>query len=78
MFLGIILLAEGAAAQSPIKVGVLADMSGLYGDIGGKGSVAAATMAIEDFGGTVLGRPVQVVTADAENKPDNAVAIVRR
>lgn len=67
-----------AGVQAPIKIGVLADLNGLYGDIGGAGSVEAARMAVEDFGPTLLGRPLQIVTGDAHNKPDNAVSIVRR
>jgi branched-chain amino acid transport system substrate-binding protein len=62
--------ATGAAAQGgPVKIGVLNDMSSLYADIGGKGSVEAAKMAAEDAG-PVLGQPVQVVSADHQNKPD--------
>jgi branched-chain amino acid transport system substrate-binding protein len=62
--------ATGAAAQGgPVKIGVLNDMSSLYADIGGKGSVEAAKMAAEDAG-AVLGQPVQVVSADHQNKPD--------
>jgi branched-chain amino acid transport system substrate-binding protein len=60
-----------AAAQSggPVKIGVLNDMSGLYSDIGGKGSVEAAKMAAEDAG-PVLGKPVEVISGDHQNKPD--------
>jgi branched-chain amino acid transport system substrate-binding protein len=62
--------ATGAAAQGgPVKIGVLNDMSSLYADIGGKGSVEAAKMAAEDAG-PVLGQPVQVIFADHQNKPD--------
>jgi branched-chain amino acid transport system substrate-binding protein len=62
--------ATGAAAQGgPVKIGVLNDMSSLYADIGGKGSVEAAKMAAEDAG-PVLGKPVEVVFADHQNKPD--------
>jgi branched-chain amino acid transport system substrate-binding protein len=62
--------ATGAAAQGgPVKIGVLNDMSSLYADIGGKGSLEAAKMAAEDAG-PVLGQPVQVVSADHQNKPD--------
>ncbi|HKW55488.1 MAG TPA: ABC transporter substrate-binding protein [Stellaceae bacterium] len=73
------LSAGGAAAQSggPVKIGVLNDMSGLYADIGGKGSVAAAQMAAEDAG-NVLGQPVQVVSADHQNKPDIGANIARQ
>ena len=46
------------------------DMSGLYADIGGPGSVEAARMAIQDFGGKVLGKPIELVFADHQNKPD--------
>ena len=77
------LLAAGAvhsaAAQEEggVKIGVLADMSGVYADIGGQGSVVAVKMAIEDFGGSVLGKPVEVVSADGQNKPDVATNIAR-
>jgi branched-chain amino acid transport system substrate-binding protein len=65
-----------AAAQ--VKVGILNDQSGVYADYGGKWSVEAARMAVEDFGGTVLGQKIDVVTADHQNKPDLATAIARR
>jgi branched-chain amino acid transport system substrate-binding protein len=61
-----------------IKIGVLSDMSSLYADIGGAGSVAAAQMAVTDMGGSVNGVPVRIVSADHLNKPDTGVAIVRR
>ena len=53
-----------------VKIGVLTDMSGLYSDLGGQGSVVAAQMAAEDFGGTVLGKKIEVVGADHQNKAD--------
>jgi branched-chain amino acid transport system substrate-binding protein len=73
------LSAGGAAAQStgPVKIGVLNDMSSLYADIGGKGSVEAAKMAAEDAG-PVLGQPVQVIFADHQNKPDVGTSIARQ
>jgi branched-chain amino acid transport system substrate-binding protein len=73
------LSAGGAAAQSggPVKIGVLNDMSGLYADIGGKGSVEAAKMAAEDAG-NVLGQPVQVISGDHQNKPDIGANIARQ
>ena len=73
------LSAGGAAAQSggPVKIGVLNDMSGLYADIGGKGSVEAAKMAAEDAG-KVLGQPVQVISGDHQNKPDIGANIARQ
>jgi branched-chain amino acid transport system substrate-binding protein len=74
--IGTMLLAQPAAAQ--VKIGVLNDQSGVYADYGGKFSVEAARMAIEDFGGEVLGQKIELVTADHQNKPDLAVAIARR
>jgi branched-chain amino acid transport system substrate-binding protein len=68
--------AQGATAQ--VKIGVLNDQSGLYADYGGKYSVEAARMAIEDFGNEVLGQKIELVTADHQNKPDLGVAIARR
>jgi branched-chain amino acid transport system substrate-binding protein len=53
-----------------VKVAVLTDMSGLYADLGGPGSVAAAQLAIDEFGGKVLGKPIQLVYADHQNKAD--------
>ncbi len=66
-----------AAAQG-VKIGILNDQSGVYADYGGKGSIEAAKMAIEDFGGEVLGHKIEMVTADHQNKPDLAVSIARR
>ena len=60
-----------------VKIGVLTDMSSLYADATGKGSVAAVQMAVEDYGGKVKGKPVEVVTADHQNKPDVGVFFVR-
>jgi branched-chain amino acid transport system substrate-binding protein len=75
-----LLLAAAAQAQTngPIKIGVLADMSSLYADLGGPGSVVAAQMAVDDFGGTVFGRKVEVVSADHQNKPDIGASIARQ
>ena len=67
-----------ASAQAPLKLGLLLDMSGPYADIGGQGSVTAARMAVEDFGGTVLGRPIEVVFADHQNKADLAGSLARQ
>ncbi len=57
---------------------MLTDLSGPYADSGGRGSVAAAEMAAKDFGGSVRGKPVEIVSADHQNKPDVASAIARR
>ncbi|MDB5616024.1 ABC transporter substrate-binding protein [Tardiphaga sp.] len=72
------LLVQPATAQIAVKVGVLADMSGLYADIGGSGAVDAVRLAIEDFKPADQGMTVDVVSADAQNKPDIAVAISRK
>ena len=67
------LLAGTANAQlsgDVVRLGILNDQSGLYADIGGQGSVTAARMAVEDFGGTVLGKPIEIIFADHQNKPD--------
>jgi branched-chain amino acid transport system substrate-binding protein len=72
---------EPAAAQSSadtLKIGVLNDMSGPYAEITGQQSVTAVQMAIEDFGGTVLGRKIEVLVADHQNKPDVGASIARR
>ena len=53
-----------------VKIGVLTDMSSIYADIGGPGSVEAARMAIADFGGSVNGKKIELVSADHHNKPD--------
>lgn len=62
----------GAWAQAPVKIGVLTDMSSLFADIGGQGSAVALRMAVEDFGGKVLGMPIEVLQADHQNKADIA------
>jgi branched-chain amino acid transport system substrate-binding protein len=72
-----LLLAAPASAQG-VKIGILNDQSGVYADYGGKYSVEAARVAIEDFGGEVLGHRVELVIADHQNKPDLAVSIARR
>jgi branched-chain amino acid transport system substrate-binding protein len=61
-----------------VKIGVLNDQSGLYADFGGRGSVIAAQMAAEDFGGKVLGKPIQILSADHQNKPDVGSNIARQ
>lgn len=72
-------LAMGAHAASAadlsggsVKVGLLTDMSGTYSDLAGAGTIVAAKMAIEDFGGTLGGKPIELVTADHQNKADIA------
>lgn len=72
------LLLMSAASAQAVKIGVLNDQSGVYADYGGKYSVEAAKMAIEDFGGSVLGQKIELVTADHQNKPDVGVALARQ
>jgi len=74
------LLAFGASTSAEIsgdvvKIGVLNDMSSLYADISGPGSAEAARMAIADFGGTVNGKKIELISADHQNKPDIGSAI---
>jgi branched-chain amino acid transport system substrate-binding protein len=66
------------AGERSIKIGVLGDESGPYSDLGGPGSVLAAQMAADDYGGRVLGKPIEIVSADMQNKPDIASSIARR
>jgi branched-chain amino acid transport system substrate-binding protein len=61
-----------------IKIGVLNDQSGLYADLAGQGSVTAAKMAVEDFGGKVGDVPIEVIFADHQNKPDVGSSIARQ
>jgi branched-chain amino acid transport system substrate-binding protein len=67
-----------AENQPPLRLGVLSDMSSLYADNAGNGSVVAAQMAVDDFGGSVLGRKIEIVSADNQNKADVGATITRR
>jgi branched-chain amino acid transport system substrate-binding protein len=82
LLLGVSLLfaaSSGAMAQDKTaRIGVLTDLSGLYADLGGQGSIVAAEMAVEDSGMKAKGWKIDVVSADHQNKPDIATAIVRR
>ena len=69
--------AHAQISDDTVKLGVLADMSGLYSDLSGIGSVVATQMAAEDFGGMVLGKKIEVVSADHQNKPDIGSNIAR-
>src|ERR1700748_3675509 len=66
-----------ATAGSPVKIGVLTDMSSVYADGAGKGSVEPERMAIEDAG-DLLGAPAELVSADHQNKPDIATGLARQ
>src|SRR5262249_37590120 len=76
-----LLLNGSADAQGPgggVHIGILNDQSGPYADFGGKTSVDAARMAIEEMGGKVLGKSIEIIVGDHQNKPDIASALVRR
>jgi branched-chain amino acid transport system substrate-binding protein len=81
LFAGVSGLANAQVAaqisDDVVKIGVLTDLSGPAATATGQGSVAAAQMAAEDFGGTVLGKPIQVISADHQIKPDIAAGIAR-
>ena len=72
------LLLAGPVSAQGVKIGILNDQSGVYADYGGKWSFEAANMAVEDFGGSVLGQKIEVISADHQNKPDLAASIARR
>src|SRR5260370_26472208 len=72
------LLLAGPVSAQGVKIGILNDQSGVYADNGGKWSFEAAKMAVEDFGGSVLGQKIEVISADHQNKPDLGAAIARR
>ena len=84
LFLGFLASAYSGAADAQIsdnlvRIGVLGDLSGVYADFGGPGNVVAARMAVEDFGGKVLGKPIDVIAADHQkSKADIGAAIARQ
>ena len=69
--------ASAQVSNDVVKIGILTDLSGLYSDLSGQGSIIAAKMAIEDFGKTVLGKPIELVSADSLNKADVAASKAR-
>jgi branched-chain amino acid transport system substrate-binding protein len=71
-------MAQGKLSGDSVKIGVLTDMSGVYADYGGPGAVAAAKLAVQDFGGKMFGKPIEVVNADHQNKPDIAKNITQQ
>lgn len=71
------LAASAQVSGDVVKIGFITDLSGLYSDIDGQGGVEAIKMAIADFGGTVLGKKIELVTADHQNKPDIAASKAR-
>ena len=82
LVLGLLALSSNSAAaqisDDVVKLGVLTDLSGPAATATGQGSVAAAEMAVADFGGSVLGKPIQVISADHQIKPDIAAGIARQ
>jgi branched-chain amino acid transport system substrate-binding protein len=68
-------LADGAGG---VKIGLISDFNSVYSDIGGQGNLEAAKMAIEDFHGEVLGKPIEIVSSDVQNKADIAAALARK
>jgi branched-chain amino acid transport system substrate-binding protein len=68
---------QARGAEAPLRLGVLNDMSGVYSDFQGIGSVVAARLAVEDFGGKMGDRPIEVISGDHQNKPDTGMTIAR-
>src|ERR1700722_12424755 len=66
------------STSKPIRIGLLSDMSGPYRDVGGPGNHVATELAIEDAGGSVLDRPIEIIQADDQNKPDVAASLARQ
>jgi branched-chain amino acid transport system substrate-binding protein len=64
-------------SDDAVKLGVLTDMAGRHSDAAGKGSLTAVEMAVADYGGTVKGKPIKVIAADHQNKPDIGTGIAR-
>src|SRR5271155_1819422 len=78
LVLGALLSTAAHAEDISVKIGVMSDMSGLYADLGGPGSVTAAKLAIEDFNPAAHGMKVEMVTGDMLNKPDVGASIARQ
>ncbi|MBS0519337.1 MAG: ABC transporter substrate-binding protein [Proteobacteria bacterium] len=70
--------AMAQVSDNVVKIGVATDMASLYSDINGQGAVVATQMAIDDFGGTVLGKKIELLTGDIQNKPDVAATLAGR
>lgn len=71
-------VASVAQPAKPVRIAVMDDMSGVYKDIQGPGDVLAAKMAVEDYGGKVIGRPIELLSGDLQNKVDVGAALARR
>ncbi|MDR3533623.1 MAG: ABC transporter substrate-binding protein [Rhodopila sp.] len=70
-------LIRAQAASAPVRIGLLSDVAGPYRNVNGPGAKIAVDLAVEDFGGSLLGRPIEVVQADIQNKPDISSAKAR-
>ena len=70
--------AKSEILEGVVRVGIMNDMSGPYADNGGPRSVVAAKMAVEDFGGSVNGHPIEILTMDDQNKPDVGFPAARK
>ncbi len=71
-------IVRAQSTSKPVKIGLLSDMNGPYRGVGGPGSKIVTQLAIEDFGGSVLGRPIEILQADCQNKPNVSSAIARQ
>ncbi len=78
MLCGLVGWATVAMAAEPVRIGFLTDMSGPSAIDDGPGAITAARMAIADFGGTVLGRPIELLIGDHQNKPDVGLALAKK
>src|SRR6516225_9335910 len=70
--------AQGEISGGVVKLGVLTDETGVFSSLSGEGSIEATRMAVEDFGGKAAGKPIEIIHADHQNKPDIGAAIARR
>ena len=70
-------IVRAQTSSTPVRIGLLSDVSGPYRHVGGPGSKLAVEMAVADFGGSILGRPIEVLQADDQNKADVAGALAR-
>jgi branched-chain amino acid transport system substrate-binding protein len=71
-------LIRAQSSSKPVKIGLLSDMGGVYRDVGGPGNKVATQLAIDDFGGSVLDRPIQILQADDQDKPDVSTSLARQ
>ncbi len=70
-------IVRAQSTSRPVRIGLLSDMSGVYRDVGGPGNHVATELAIADFGGSVLDRPIEILQADDQDKPDVAAGLAR-